>query len=419
MTFEKLINELATNTKRNVKIQLLKENDYEHFKEAFKLCFNPFIVFNINKIPKPKQSGSRDFDQTYEKFFELATHLYRKKFTGNEAREIVDIFLRQCKTETANIYISILKKDMRCGVNISTINTAYGKDTIKTFDIQLANAYDSNKKYNVKGWWASKKLDGIRGYYDKGTLLTRSGKQIIGFEHICQELEDLKQVYGLSFIDGEMYSNTLSFQKIQGYVISSKNFSDEDKKKIFFNIFVVGPDSDTRGINYFKNTGEMVELMKQIKWENYKYLVPLQYEYVKNKFDDISNVCERYVNEGYEGAMLRSDDIYYDDKRSDNLLKVKLFKESDFIVTDFIEGTGKHERKLGSFQVKGELDGKQIISNVGSGLSDEDRDTYWKNRDYFLGKLVEIKYQNITDKPNDDGTYSLRFPIFMKFKLDR
>jgi DNA ligase-1 len=51
---------------------------------------------------------------------------------------------------------------------------------------------------------------------------------------------------------------------------------------------------------------------------------------------------------------------------------------------------------------------------VGSGLSDANRDEYWSARDKLLGNVIEVEADAVTQ--NQDGTYSLRFPRFVRFR---
>ena len=62
----------------------------------------------------------------------------------------------------------------------------------------------------------------------------------------------------------------------------------------------------------------------------------------------------------------------------------------------------------------GDDNGRNIRVNVGSGLSDSDRDEYWSNRANLLGHLVEVQADAVTQ--NQDGSYSLRFPRFLRFR---
>ena len=64
--------------------------------------------------------------------------------------------------------------------------------------------------------------------------------------------------------------------------------------------------------------------------------------------------------------------------------------------------------------IEGVDDGRDIRVNVGSGLSDADRDEFWAVRDTLLGNVVEVAADAVTQ--NQDGSYSLRFPRFVRFR---
>ena len=83
-------------------------------------------------------------------------------------------------------------------------------------------------------------------------------------------------------------------------------------------------------------------------------------------------------------------------------------------MTDVEEGTGKNLGRLGALVLEGVDDGKAIGVNCGSGLSDADRDIIWADRASVIGQIVEVRADAVTQ--NQDGTYSLRFPRFMRFR---
>jgi DNA ligase-1 len=78
------------------------------------------------------------------------------------------------------------------------------------------------------------------------------------------------------------------------------------------------------------------------------------------------------------------------------------------------EGTGRNVGRLGAVICEGEDDGKLIKVNVGSGFTDSDRREYWDSRDSLIGQVIEVRADAVTQ--NQDGTYSLRFPRFMRFR---
>ena len=86
----------------------------------------------------------------------------------------------------------------------------------------------------------------------------------------------------------------------------------------------------------------------------------------------------------------------------------------DLNIVGFEEGTGRNSGRLGAIICEGEDNGRHICVNVGSGLSDADRDEYWNTRDKLHGHVVEIMADAVTQ--NQDGSYSLRFPRFVRFR---
>jgi DNA ligase-1 len=117
---------------------------------------------------------------------------------------------------------------------------------------------------------------------------------------------------------------------------------------------------------------------------------------------------------GYEGIMIKDPIAGYECKRSVAWLKLKPFIEVSLNVIGTEEGTGKNAGRLGALIVEGIDDGKTIRTNVGSGLTDEQRTSFWKVRDDCVGMVAEVRADAVTQ--NQDGTYRLRFPRFMRFR---
>ena len=92
------------------------------------------------------------------------------------------------------------------------------------------------------------------------------------------------------------------------------------------------------------------------------------------------------------------------------LLKVKKFNEGDVLVTDILEGEGRLEGTLGKVEVQFKYKGDIYTNNIGSGFSDEEREYYWEHKDELIGKVVTIKYFEITK--NEQGGFGFRFPTW-------
>ena len=140
-------------------------------------------------------------------------------------------------------------------------------------------------------------------------------------------------------------------------------------------------------------------------------LVDLDTESGQTRFAEIN---QQAIAGGYEGIMIKDPAAVYECKRSVAWLKQKPFIEVSLTVVGTEEGTGRNAGKLGAIIVEGEDDGKLIRTNVGSGLTDSDRDNFWSNRDSLIGNIVEVRADAVTQ--NQDGSYSLRFPRFKGFR---
>jgi len=142
---------------------------------------------------------------------------------------------------------------------------------------------------------------------------------------------------------------------------------------------------------------------------NLDVLQPVERSETEVDWPSIKKEHDKYVKEGYEGAMIKMINAPYKFGRGYEVMKLKAFHDVDLKIEGLLEGTGKHAGKLGSFQV----DFNGIEVQVGSGLTDELREKVWADRDDFLGRTIEVRYQEVTP----DG--SLRFPTFVCFRNDR
>jgi DNA ligase-1 len=170
--------------------------------------------------------------------------------------------------------------------------------------------------------------------------------------------------------------------------------------------------------------GSRDAITERKKWlEGYTYGSNINLvEYVKmnlsesdgqKQFADYNKLC---IDRGFEGIMVKPVGGIYECKRSVGWLKVKPFIEVSLTVVDTEEGTGRNAGKLGALVVEGKDDGKFIKTNVGSGLTDTDRETFWKAKEKLIGQIVEVRADAITQNQDTTNEWSLRFPRFLRFR---
>jgi DNA ligase-1 len=130
--------------------------------------------------------------------------------------------------------------------------------------------------------------------------------------------------------------------------------------------------------------------------------------------DILRRFAEDAVAAGFVGIMIKDLDAPYECKRSTFWMKWKPVITVDLNIVGFEQGTGRNLGRLGAIICEGVDNERDICVNVGSGLSDANRDEYWSARDDLLGRVVEVAADAVTQ--NQDGTYSLRFPRFVRFR---
>ena len=109
--------------------------------------------------------------------------------------------------------------------------------------------------------------------------------------------------------------------------------------------------------------------------------------------DEAQEILAQWVKQGYEGIMLKSPDWVWKDttSRTVDLMKWKARPTADLFCIRTNPGEDKYEGLIGSLLLQ---DSMGRLVSVGSGMSDEDRA---RDPEYFIGKVVEVEYEQILD----------------------
>lgn len=275
----------------------------------------------------------------------------------------------------------------------------------KTFDIKWAAKFDSI--------FLQKKLDGIRSIWTGKHLLTRTGKEVLGFPTL---VEYLKKEYKNFPLDGELYSDALGFDDIVGSVKRTKEIKERDS--LYYCIYDL-PISTLSFTNRLKLLNESINDNNLIKkCETVQFL---------NDFQSASDL-DIYSAQGYEGTMVRNGSSLYQHKRTSDLLKIKLWQDEEFEVVGFEQLSTKEkiiikEWEPGALQYSDGSwyrNGKETlipqigcllcknkegnVFGVGTGFTDKQRESFFLKPP--IGQMATIKYQELTKDKIP------RFPVF-------
>jgi DNA ligase 1 len=388
-------------------------------------AYNPFYVFGVRQVPETQNLQGRA--NPWPKFWGLLEALRTRSITGHDARDAIEAVSQEFDTEEWNgLCRRVIIKDLRCGISEKTLNKVLGRTEwkIPVFTCQLAT--DSNDHPNkMKGVKRIEcKLDGVRVLAlcskNRVTLYSRNGKEFENFPDIQEQLNQIKhrislETKGPFVLDGEIVG-----ESFQALMKQAQRKSDVKTKDMIYYIFDVIPLADfERGhwnAQQHKRTLMLSINQEHIESEpNLRVMPGMDVDLSTAEGQDI---MRRFANDavvdGYEGIMIKDVGAPYECKRNSFWMKWKPVMTVDLNIVGFEEGTGRNQGRLGAIICEGTDNDRLIRVNVGSGLSDVNRDEYWHSRDDLLGRVVEVAADAVTQ--NQDGSYSLRFPRFVRFR---
>jgi len=425
-----IIRHLEADNSRLAKEAVLAEamqEGLDEFFEGLKMALDKLYTFGVKQVPEKTEAGGQGLSWT--NFLELAEALYRRELTGHAARDAVKLAMDVATQEQWNDwYRRILIKDMRAGFGEKSVNSVAKKlkkpeYAVPVFEVMLAHD-GANHEAKITGKkLVEPKLDGVRVLtvvdFESRTVTqyTRNGKELVNFPHIVKAFEDNMDNFARSYVfDGEVVSK--SFQDLMTQVHRKSDVQAQDARLMLFDIVpLVEFKRGESVMGQRRRTAFLKENFSKIFADSGCIEIVPQKEFDLDVFTDeieFKDYNKAMVEAGYEGIMIKDPNGKWEGKRSVAWLKQKPFIEVSLAVSAVEEGTGRNEGRLGAFICEGVDDGKTISVNVGSGLTDAQRKEFWADTEALIGQVIEVRADAITQ--NQDGTYSLRFPRFMRFR---
>lgn len=413
----KIFKQIQNTSSLNEKKILIKNNkDNELFKKCLVFLLDSNIQTGLSEKKITKKVRKSEY--ILPTFEDVMQYLQSHNTGTDDDISIIQAFIDEQPEEYYGFYTEMVTKKFRLGCDKKVVNSVIS-GLIPTFDVMLGTPLEKCKLSPNEPISISRKLNGTRCCFIGNKCMTRQGKEYKGLEHIVDDL--INMGYENMFVDGELLyknkeglSDSEAFQKGTGIAMSKDNDKSQ-LKLVVFDIFPLDEFwSGKSKLSYFnrKHTylKQFTENLKNNPTENLE-IVPTFYEGTDHS--EIWKWLDYAENHDWEGCMLNLD-TPYECKRVKTLIKVKKFFDTSLQVTDVEEGTGRNKGRLGAIVCKY----YDNTVNCGSGFSDEQRDYYWKHKDEIVGKIVDVKYKEVTTD-NKTGLRSLQFPVFLGTRFDK
>lgn len=334
---------------------------------------------------------------------EKTTH-FRKIIKGkNKGKKNETSIQEQAIKEAQSMYKSALKDAYFYTLEGAEKGEVDPKFVIGGFEPMLAKKYDEYKDKLTFPLIVQPKLDGIRACISEGRVFSRTRKEITSQNHILEAL----RVAGLDHInfDGELYNHDLKddFESISSGVRVED--SNDKSAMLQYHIYDV------------QTSGTMMERWYDLQKfkERFNENSPVKFvnTYLVNDQNELDYLYKVFIQEGYEGQMIRTNGSY-ENKRSKFLLKRKEWLDEEFLIVDMEEGTGHLSNAVGSFWcVTNDPEHRRF--RVTPEASVEQKSEWFRSPDLWLNKLMTVRFLKFTVKnkvPKHAVGLRIRDPLY-------
>lgn len=324
--------------------------------------------------PTEKNVGKSNHTTIQEQVILEVNANYKKKLAQGNYKECMD------NLDKDNYFKPMLAK-------------TYGDDVLVTQEMFSKHTISSQPK-----------LDGVRCIIDVHGMWSRQGKEIISAPHIYDAVKHIFTKYPEIVLDGELYTHRLrdDFDTIISLVRKSKPTTadlEESKQNIEFWMYDIQDNSGDVFSKRIDTVRHVVALIDAICVKSVDTTVC-------ESMEQLSDLYGTYMENGYEGQMVRLDTHKYENKRSKSLLKRKEFVDEEFVLHDVKEGVGNRSGMAGRVEYVLQ-DGRVVGAGIRGSFAFFQ--TLLREKDKHIGNLVTIRYQNLTP----DGVP--RFAVATKF----
>ena len=230
------------------------------------------------------------------------------------------------------------------------------------------------------------------------TLWSRTRKRITGVPHIARAIQQLK-LPADTRLDGECYAHAYrdKFEELSHFI--RQETPTDGHEVVEYHVYDVAMPDTT-----FRERFEWLRTEANLHFDHALVLV----ETIEvNDENELMLAFERFLEQKYEGAIVRNAAGLYVNKRSQDLLKLKTFDDGEYCIVGVKEGKGKLAGH-GIFTCKTEA-GAEFDAKMKGALVELAK--YYQHPERYIGKQLTVQFQGITKR-----NFVPRFPVALRIR---
>ena len=434
MTFIEEIAELSQVKTKKEKVALLRQMSDLAF-ELIKAGIDPWQIWFVSDVPidaTAQDFGELDSDSAVIAFLQILEELKTGQHRGNAASELLTAFWAEIGEAEREWFGRVLRKKMRLGIGVSTINDAR-PGSIREFELPLCDSLEAvitNSSIEWRGkikpetpCYADVKLDGLRvlcvrrSSDDDWELFTRGGEPIETMSGAREALAAfVPKELGALVLHAEGYGDSWA-DSASSIMAKKRSKLQNDRGKPLWLFDIVSMSEFEQTVKPHTPYEERRKLLHSLFASGEREFLKLMPSYHVKDDTEIVAAFNEAIKFG-EGLVLKKKSSVPHLGRSQDWLKLKPLTTWEGYVVETFEGKRgtRLENMFAGFKIC--LPETGAITEVGSGFSDEQRRHYTailrKDKDALNNLWIEVEGQ---PPLTDDG--KIRFPVFTRERSSR
>lgn len=405
-----ILDSLAAESSTKRKLELLQS--FENLQDVKRVCelaldkvrFN----YNIRQIP---EYTTRDYKITLREALDWLLELQGMR--GHSARDYLADTLSSLSNNDQEVIKRIIQRDLKCGIGRTMVNKVW-KDLITKPPYMRCNTFSNKTAKHIKfPAILQEKCDGRFLYIIKDgvevTYMSRQGEE----SNFPQLTEDVLLLPNGVYV-GELLVRGISDRaEANGLLNSDEGISANVYVQLWDYLTLQEFAYKLSVVPYATRLEALIGYLSSAKSTRLYVVETLE---VKNIQEALAKTGQ-WMTEGREGSVLKDKNLLFKDHTSNQQLKLKLEMSIEVRCIGFTEGTPgtKREKTFGALVFSND---EGTIQGQTSGFSDSDLEYISNNRDMFVGKIVEVQFNDLS-KARDSEVYALSHPRFICFRDDK